>query len=99
MPPGGLTIASDNAVYIQGDYNTGRTVTASPPSNALGSANDPTRPTVAGYNKQSSAVIADAVMILSNNWNDANSNLAVSARQATNTTINTAIVSGIVPSG
>ena len=48
LPPGGLTIASDNAVYIQGDYNTGTTTTSSPLSNAPGAANDPTKPTVSG---------------------------------------------------
>ena len=37
-------------------------------------------------------------MILSNNWSDANANSGVGARQATNTTVNTAIVSGIVAS-
>src|SRR5678816_4162414 len=63
IPPGGLTVASDNAVYIQGDYNTGTTALSSPASNALGSLNDPTKPTVVGYDRQSSAVVADAVMI------------------------------------
>ena len=99
IPPGGLTVASDNAIYIQGDYNTGKTAIVNPPSNALGALNDPTKPTVSTYQRESCAVVADAVMILSNSWSDANAGLAVSARQATNTTINTAIVSGIVQSG
>lgn len=99
VPQGGLTIASDNAIYIQGDYNTGASGTSIPPSNKTGSANDPTQPTVAGYNREPCAVIADAVMILSNNWKDSLSTSDVSLRLATNTTINTAIISGIVPSG
>lgn len=70
---GGLTIASDGPLYIQGDYNS----TAKKPA----------------------AVIADAVNLLSNNWNDSNSTVnnvnAGSARTATPTTINTAFLAGI----
>jgi hypothetical protein len=72
LPSGGLTVVSDNPVYIQGNYN---------------SAN----------NRQPSAVIGDAVMILSNNWSDANSSATLTSRKATDTTVNTAILSGIVP--
>lgn len=72
LPTGGLTLVSDNPVYIQGDYNTSTT-------------------------RQPSAVIGDAVMILSNAWNDANSGKALSSRVASNTTVNTAILGGIVP--
>ncbi len=44
-------------------------------------------------------MIADAVMVLSNAWSDAKSSYDVADRIASPTTINTAIVSGIVPSG
>jgi hypothetical protein len=103
LPSGGLTVASDNPVYIQGDYNTGRVtnstggVVTETPANT---ANNGTgSPVVSGYTRQPSAVLGDAVMILSNNWSDANSTSDVSARPAKPTTVNTAIVSGIVPSG
>lgn len=95
LPKGGLTIASDNPVYIQGDYNTGSTSSAQPPSNS----GDPKTPQVSGYARQPSAVMADAVMILSNAWSDSNSSSGLSGRVATNTTVNTAIMSGNVPSG
>lgn len=74
LPTGGLTVVSDNPVYIQGDYNT------------LGT-------------RQAAAVMGDAIMILSNAWLDANSSADINSgsRNATNTTINTAILSGIVP--
>ncbi len=36
MPPGGITIATDNPCYIQGDYNTGSTGAIQPLSNAAG---------------------------------------------------------------
>jgi len=91
MPTGGLTIASGNPVFIQGDYNTGG---ANPPSN---SGNYST-PQVSGYTRQPSSVIADAVYILSNAWSDSNSSAGLSSRVASNTTVNTAILSGIVPS-
>lgn len=74
LPSGGFTIATQNPLYIQGDYNT-------------------------SANRVSSAVFADAVTILSNNWSDNQSNGALAARQATNTTVNTAIVAGFLPSG
>jgi hypothetical protein len=78
----GLTIVSENPIYIQGNYNTNSAsnTAVSPPNN-----------------RQPAAVIGDAVTVLSNNWNDSQSNAVLSSRLATTTTINTAIVSGIVP--
>ncbi len=73
LPTDGLTVGSQNPVYIQGDYNTVGT-------------------------RVSSAVFADAVTILSNNWSDANSSSDLSSRKATDTTVNTALVCGFVPS-
>jgi len=97
LPDGGLTIATDNPVYVQGDYNTGATG-ANVPSNR---ANNPdfTQPSAQNYDRESrpAAILADAVMVLSNAWSDANSSLGLSNRVAANTTINAAILSGIVP--
>ena len=79
LPSGGLTVASENPVYIQGNYNIG---------------------TQSGYSDRvPSAVFGDAVTILSNSWNDSNSSSSLSSRQASNTTVNTAIVAGFLPSG
>ncbi|HEY2801482.1 MAG TPA: hypothetical protein VGI85_12860 [Chthoniobacterales bacterium] len=91
MPDNGLTVASQNPVYIQGDYNTGG---PNPPSNS----GIYTQPQVEGYTRKPCAVVADAVNILSNNWNDSNSSSGLASRSASNTTVNTAVVSGIVPS-
>lgn len=102
IPKGGLTVASANPVYIQGDFNTG----SNPPSNT----GDPTKPqgkttmpqgtTPPGgdYTRQPCAVLGDAVNILSNAWDD-NFAANLSARVASHTTVNAAIVSGIVPTG
>lgn len=101
IPNQGLTIVSGNPVYLQGDYNTGGANGSSasgsggPPSN---NASDPTKPTVTGYTRQPCMVGGDAVYVLSNGWNDSNSAASLSTRNATNTTVNTAIMSGIVPS-
>ena len=53
----GLAIATENPVYVQGDYNT----------NFGGGGFNWTDPYVA------SSISADAVTLLSNNWNDVNS--------------------------
>jgi hypothetical protein len=100
----GLTVVSPNPLYIQGDFNTGRKYdgTVTPPSN--NSTSDPLTPQVAGYNNPSNpagtgvrapcSVLADAVTILSNSWVDSASSTKPAA---SNTTVNTAIISGIVP--
>jgi len=91
LPSSGLTVVSENPVYIQGDYNTGGT----PPSDS----GTYTSPTVSGYTRKNSAVYADAINILSGAWVDTNSTSSISSRIATSTTVNTALVTGEVPSG
>jgi hypothetical protein len=109
LPPSGLTLASQNPVYIQGDYNTGSANGASTPSNQDGSYSsfdssvnggnwqNPTAPPqsqIAGYNRSPAAVVADAINVLSNNWSATSSS---SGNAASNTTINAALVSGNRP--
>lgn len=104
LPDNGLTVVTDGAVYIQGDYNTGTTYGADLPNGAVtivkqpasNTAADPSQYTVTGYTQKPAAVMGDAVMILSNNWVDGNSSLAIGTRVATPTTFNAAIVSGAV---
>jgi hypothetical protein len=100
LPDDGLTIASPNPVYIQGDYNTGTTTNPnSVPANNSGNPNNTSSPVVSGYTRKPAAVIADAVMLLSNSWSDSKAKLEVSERAASNTTYNTAIMAGFMPSG
>ena len=98
----GLTVASQNPVYIQGDYNTGKspassgaTVTASSSPTGKNLNPDGTTATT-DYVKVPSAVIGDAIMLLSNAWTDANSNTSngINSRVASNTTFNTAMLGG-----
>ena len=87
LPTSGLTIVSENPVYIQGNFNT---------DNATPSYTGTPTP-LSG--RRQAAVIADAITVLSGAWSDSNSTLAISSRAASNTTINAAFVSGNVPSG
>jgi hypothetical protein len=94
LPTGGMTIVSNNPVYIQGDFNSGRTTSSEPPSNT----GTPTDPDVSGYTHQPASIMADAITLLSNNWQDKNAGAGLSSRIASNTTVNAALVAGNVPS-
>lgn len=85
LPPRGLTIATPSPLYVKGDYNV--------PAAARGTHDTSgTRP---------GALIGDAITILSANWNDALgiASGALSARTAADTTVNAAILAGIVETG
>ena len=91
LPANGLTIASDNPVYVQGDYNTG----TNPPSDS----GNTSQPNASNYTRQPASIVADAVDILSNAWTNAESTNSEGTRVAINTTVNAAIMSGNVPTG
>jgi hypothetical protein len=82
LPSRGLTIASPDPVYVLGDYNA--------PSADRGTTNT--------LSTKPASIVADAVTILSSAWRDANSSLGIANRVAANTTVNAAIIAGIVPS-
>ena len=81
LPAGGLTIVTPNPLYIVGDYNV--------PATLLGTTNT--------SKSAPAALIADAITILSDEWVDADGALGLNHRPATNTTINAALLGGIVP--
>lgn len=91
----GLTVVSENPVYIKGNYNTSTSATSFPASNT-----DPTASPVAGsYGRRQAAIVADAVTVLSSAWSDSyNASTNISSRPAVSTTINTALVAGTVAS-
>ncbi|HKJ82986.1 MAG TPA: hypothetical protein VJ961_03075 [Mariprofundaceae bacterium] len=68
----GLTVVTNQAIYVQGDYNK--------------------------TNKKPAGILADSFNVLSNNWNDANSQ-SWGHRKATSTTINAAVLSGTDSTG
>ena len=73
--PGGFTVSSENPVYIQGDYNSNKNDNFWPNGKQTGV------PDIIGH--ASTAVIADAVTMLSNNWNDLASMVSADVTQAT----------------
>jgi Tfp pilus assembly protein PilX len=81
---GGFTVAAENPVYIQGNYNSG-------PSDPFWSGGSSTTP------HSAAAIIADAVTLLSNSWTDANSlnnPTNPGGRNATTTYYRTAVAGG-----
>ncbi len=80
LPPHGLTIATFSPLYIQGNYNC--------PAAALGTTN--TSGTLPA------SVVGDAITILSTAWQDIRSTNTLSNRIAANTTVNAAVLAGIV---
>src|ERR1017187_79165 len=64
--PGGFTVASENPVYILGDYNSNT-------NDSVNWANDTTAFQDDQTGHAAAAVIADAVTLLSNSWTDAES--------------------------
>ena len=94
IPTSGLTVASNNPVYIQGDFNTGGNGGSVTPPSDSGNPSDATTPQVSGYTRAPVSILADAVNILSNNWSDSQSG---TMPDATNTTVNVAIIAGTVP--
>lgn len=83
LPPRGLTVATPNPLYLVGHYNAPAGV----------------RDTTNTSFSVPASVIADAITVLSENWEDANGGATLSSRLATNTTINAAMLAGIVPTG
>lgn len=81
LPTAGLTVATARPLYVQGHFNQ---------TNA---ANLGTNITVT---TRPASLIADAVTILSENWTDTRSTNAVASRVAAHTTVNAALLTGVV---
>jgi hypothetical protein len=98
LPSDGLTIATDGGIYLEGDFNTG---SGTIPSNQDGNPTGTDATYAKNYEPRPAALVGDAVMILSGKWNDAyaSSSLTDGHRKARHTTVNAAIVAGMVPSG
>ena len=83
LPASGLTIVTPNPLYVVGDYNV--------PA-ALADTTNTSKSAPA-------ALIGDAITILSADWSDPDSAFALTRRQARNTTVNAALLGGIVRTG
>ena len=103
LPRLGMTLVTEDGIYVQGDYNTGTTydpatgaLVYTPASNQLNG--DPLKNTVPGYELKPAALCADAVTFLSNSWQEKyNSSTPTSDRAGSATTFNTAFLAGHVP--
>ena len=84
----GFTVASQNPVYVLGNYNT--TINGTNFATNLGS-------TTNGASVPA-AILSDAFTILSPSWSDAASGNSYTTRNASSMTFNAAIVTGNVPS-
>ena len=81
LPSRGLTVATARPLYVLGHYNQTNTLN-------LGTTNTvTTRP---------ASLVGDAITILSTGWSDTNSTSAVGSRTAASTTVNAAILAGVV---
>jgi hypothetical protein len=83
LPDAGLTVATPNPIYVKGNYNV--------PTSALGTTNT--------INSKPASLVGDAITILSKDWKDTNSSKSLDYRIAGDTTVNAALLGGIVKSG
>ncbi len=86
----GTTFATNNVMYVQGHMNAD----GDPDT---GTATDPDVNDVAI--EPPAALAADAINILSDNWNDANSGKSAGDRKGYFTEVSAAILTGLTPSG
>ena len=77
----------------------GLTVATPNPLYVKGHYNAPSPGTTNTTATAPASLVADGITILSGNWNDSNGGASLSSRPATDTTVNAALLSGIVPSG
>ena len=77
----GLTLATVNPLYVKGHYNITNTA-------HLGTTNT--------SSSRPASLIADALTIQSGAWSDQSSNSGYTSRVATDTTVNAAILAGVV---
>jgi hypothetical protein len=98
--PGPLSVISDQAVYVQGDYNCNRQIAtisgqSCRPDDPFSSTDNPTAAEMAG--KQPAAIMADSLNVLSNNCVDANNILDCGGggQAATSTSIYSALLAGV----
>ncbi len=96
LDPTGITVVTDQAMYVQGNFNQNNV----PPPNPPGAP----APPAGNLPKQPAAIIADSINVLSSRYfrtdatgNDRQSNKALTAadRDATSTTINAAFLAGV----
>jgi hypothetical protein len=85
LPPNGLTIATARPLYVKGHFNLNNY--------------DDTPGLTDTSQTQPASLVGDSITILSTSWNDGyTKDTALGGRPAANTTVNAALLAGIVPS-
>jgi hypothetical protein len=90
----GMSIATNQPMYIEGNYNSDGDLTSGSPTTPDNTDNFNLKDEEAP-----AALAADAITFLSEGWNDANSNKSLDNREAQPTEVSAAILTGLVPSG
>lgn len=86
----GASFATNNVLYLEGHFNADG-------SQSTGSATEPDSASVT--DEPPAALAADAINILSDDWDDANSGKDLGDRKAHFTEVSAALLTGLVPSG
>lgn len=90
----GMSLATNQMMYVEGHYNAdGDFDTGSPTE-----PDDPSNFAREGH-EAPAALIADSLTFLSGDWDDSNSNRNLNNREARDTEVSAAIMTGSVPSG
>ncbi len=94
----GFTVATNNCVYIAGNYNADGNLSTPLPDSAGNLQTNDTMPDVLSKPDPACSVAGDSVTILSGAWLNRVSGTSYTNLNATPTEVNTAILGGIVPS-
>lgn len=90
----GTSIATNQMLYIEGNYNSDGDSDTGSPTTADSNADFADEGSEAP-----AALIADSITFLSENWDDSRSSQSKSDRNASDTEVSAAIMTGMVPSG
>lgn len=93
LPEGGVSVITPNALYVQGDYNTGASGQQVPSNSDTALSEMSSDSFAINYTKKPAALFADTITVLSLNYNKS-INISAQNRTAAATTVNAAIVSG-----
>jgi hypothetical protein len=93
--PTATTQSGVRVVYGESLPATGLTIVSPNPLYLMGDYNTP----LGNSNGVPAALIGDAIILLSPDWSDTNSSGGLLLRNATNMTVNAALIGGIVPTG
>jgi hypothetical protein len=94
-----MTLATNDPLYVKGNYNADGTVSTATSTTSARYPDDWNSTSRTSATEPPAALAGDAITLLSNTWNDANSGAAIGSRTPTgNLEISAAFLTGNVPS-